>query len=570
VNSQHDLYSSGNPLHRRIPNWVILLIVALVHLAISLSALNPTPHNGGDNAGYLSLANSLATNANYIEIWDPADPLHTKYPPLYPVLLAVAILLGAKTWMIFKILSVFCVTTAVVLSFVWTKDRNGLGLALGVAVVLMFSPAFLWSSNWILSDPLFLVLTLGCLWAFHNSEKREQPVIWTVVGCLMAILAAFTRTAGLPLVIAVGGVLLLNRRWKTLGRFSLAFAIPSLAWWLRSRRAGQAQYMSEFWLVDPYQPDLGTAGFLDLVTRVLDNFHSYVFSYIPRGLTTWSDIFLMVLGLLIVFMAGIGYIRRFRKRITVAELFIPLYFGLILLWPTVWSGDRFILPLYPLILFYAGEVLLIETARLHARGPLVSGVVAVLLLTVPSSQNWINTVHQASACRKVVKAAGPFACYNENFQQFVVAARWLGENAPDGTSVFSRKPRFFYTISGIKSRTYPLSSNPKRFFEEAKDADIAYVVLDRIDRLGAAYIAPVIMSHPEAFCSLVRVGSGESPTQIFGINSQTLASTKAEWNKVSDLAVGIEPCPAKMLRSEPKRFPSPTTLRVHILGHSFP
>jgi len=571
VNPRYGSHSSDNPSHRRIPIWVTLLIVvAIVHLAISLSALNPAPHSGGDNTGYISLAHSLTTNASYVEIWDPAEPIHTKYPPLYPVFLAVAMLLGAETWIIFKILSVFFVTTAIVLSFSWIKNRNGLGLALGVAVVLIFSPAFLWSSNWILSDPLFLALTMGCLWAFHNFEKNKQSKIWIVAGCLMAILATFTRTAGIPLVIAVGGVLLLNRSWKTLAGFSLAFAIPSLSWWLRSGRTGQAQYMSEFWLVDPYQPDLGTAGFLDFVRRALGNLHGYVFSYIPGGLTTWPDIFLMVIGFLIVFMAGVGYIRRFRKQITVSELFVPLYFGLILIWPTVWSGDRFILPLYPLVLFYAGEVLLVETERLHTRAPLVSGVIAVLFLIVPSSQDWFGTVQRTSACRELVKTDGPFACYNENFQQFVVAARWLGENLPDGTSVFSRKPRFFYAISGIKSRTYPLSSDSKNFFEEAKNGDISYVVLDRIDRLGATYVAPVIMSNPEAFCSLVRVGNGELSTQIFGIKNQMLANTKVEWNKDYDIPVGIEPCPAKMLRSEKKKLPPARTLRLRIPDNPSP
>ena len=72
---------------RPIPPAMILAIVALVHLAIALPALNPAPHNGGDNAGYLSLAHSLATGAGYVETWDPALAPHTKYPPLYPALL---------------------------------------------------------------------------------------------------------------------------------------------------------------------------------------------------------------------------------------------------------------------------------------------------------------------------------------------------------------------------------------------------------------------------------------------------------------------------------------------------
>ena len=74
---------------------MILAVVALIHLAIAYPALDPAPHNGGDNAGYLSLAHSLATGAGYVEAWDPALAPHTKYPPLYPALLAGAMGLGA-------------------------------------------------------------------------------------------------------------------------------------------------------------------------------------------------------------------------------------------------------------------------------------------------------------------------------------------------------------------------------------------------------------------------------------------------------------------------------------------
>ena len=564
--------------------WAILLVVALAHLTIVLPALSPAPHNGGDNAGYISLAHSLAEGAGYVEAWDPAGHPHTKYPPFYPAILAGAMLLGAEAWLTFKLLSVLFVTTAVVLSFGWVKDRHGAGLATGVAAVLALSPAFLWSSNWILSDPLFLALTLGCLWAFHRSDDGgrshdgersndeedshdgERSGIWIAAGCLMAILATFTRTAGLPLVLAVGGALTVGRRWKALGGFAAAFAIPSLAWWLRSRGAGQAQYVSEFWLIDPYQPELGTAGVSDLVRRVLDNLQGYVFSHIPGGLTNWSGAPLMMLGLLLAGMAAVGWTRRLREQTTVAELFLPLYFGLILLWPAVWSGDRFALPLYPLLLFYAGEALLAGAARVHARMPLVVGLIAISLLVVPSARGWSDATRQAAACREMVKAAGPFACYSEGFQQFVAAARWLGENAPDGAGVFSRKPRIFYTLSGVRSRTYPLSRDPDRFLEEARAAGVSYVVLDRVDRLATAYVGPVLMARPEAFCSLIGVGRGESSAQILGIVDDVATRTEADAVDDTMGGVGIVPCPEGMLRSEPRSLPPYTTSRLPLLA----
>ena len=362
---------------RPTPPAMILAVVALVHLAIALPALNPAPHNGGDNAGYLSLAHSLATGAGYVEAWDPALAPHTKYPPLYPALLAGAMELGAEAWITFKLLSLLLVTVSVTVCFAWVRDRHGVVMATGVSAVLAFSPAFLWSTNWILSDPLFLALTLACLWSFHRSEHVAAPSRWILAGCVFAILSTFTRTAGLPLVLAVGAALGLARRWRALAGFVVAFLAPNVFWWLRSRAGGEAQYVSEFWMIDPYQPDLGQAGIGDLAARVLENLQGYVLVHIPTGLSPWSGGALTALGLVLMATALAGWVNRIGVRWTVVELFLPLYFGLILLWPAVWSGDRFALPLYPLVLFYAGEALLKGARRVDPRLPLAAGVIAV-------------------------------------------------------------------------------------------------------------------------------------------------------------------------------------------------
>ena len=561
----------GGAARRPPPRWLELLVVSLVCLAVFLTALDPSPHDGGDNAGYLSLAHSLVSDFRYVEAWDPEEPPHTKYPPLYPALLAAAMLFGAETWIAFKVLSALFVALAVVLSYVWVRDRRGTRFAVGIATVLVFSPAFLWSSQWILSDPLFLALTLGCLWAFDRSTGRGRRGTWIAAGCAMAILATFTRTAGLPLVLAAGGALALQGRWRALRSFALAFAIPSVAWWLRARGAGQAQYISEFWLINPYQPHLGTAGAADLVRRAVANLQGYVFSHIPGGLTDWPQAPLMLLGLLLVGSAAVGWARRLREGATVPELFLPLYLGLILLWPEVWSGDRFALPLYPLLLFYAGEALLAGAGRMHARAPLVLGLIAASLLVVPSARSWHDATRRAAACREAVTAFGPFACRHPGVQEFAAAAWWLGENALDGAHVFSRKPRMLYALSGgVGGRTFPLSPDPNDFFEQGRRAGVSYLVFDRLDRLGSMYVAPVLRARPEAFCGLIGVGRGEAPTRIFGLLTEAESDGLGSTERDTGASVGSAPCPDGMLRSEPRALPPYTTARLPLLSPPSP
>ena len=132
--------------------------------------------------------------------------------------------------------------------------------------------------------------------------------------------------------------------------------------------------------------------------------------------------------------------------------------------------------------------------------------------------------------------------------------------------MFSRKPRIFYTLSGVKSRTYPLSPDPDRFFEEARAAGVSYVVLDRVDRLAAAYyVGPVLRARPEAFCGLIGVGRREAPTQILGIVDRAATRTADAVDDTTG-SEGIVPCPEGMLRSEPRTLPPYTTSRLPLLA----
>ena len=550
---------------RRTLAVAAVVFVVGVQLAITVLALSPAPHNGGDNAGYLSLAHTLVTDGSYTERWDPAARPHTKYPPVYPAILAGAMVLGAEGWGAFKAISVFFIVASVLVTFLWALDRRGPGFAVVLGVLLAFSPALLWSSRWILSDPPFLALTLFTLWAFHRAARERAPPAWLWLGAVTAILATFTRTAGLPLVLAVGVWFALERRWKALTAFAVAFALPSWLWWMRGQTSGGAEYVSEFWMINPYDPDLGRVGAGGLVQRVFENLNGYVLTHIPAGLAPYHGGVLTALGLTVVSAAIVGWALRLRRGVTVTELFTPFYFGLILVWPTVWSGDRFALPLYPLLLFYAGEALVDGGRRLHPRMPWAVAAVAVTVLGLPAARAWTGLVRQASACASVVDAGGPFACYSIGFQEFAIAARWVGENLPEGAAAFSRKPRILYTLSGVPSRTYPLSQDPARFFSAAEAAGIQYVVLDRVDQLGGLYVASVVRSRPEAFCSLTSIRSRDGgSTEILSILSEVPSDTSEV--EAAREQITIAGCPADRLREVPRELPPYTASRLPLLA----
>ena len=502
----------------RTLRWGLLAGAVAVTVALVIGAFNPAPHSGGDNSLYISLAHSLASNGSYTELFDPAGLPHSKYPPVFPLVLAALMALGAKTWAAMKSVAVVSTLAAVAFIYLWAERRLGSWTAFAVALLYGASAAVVYYSHLALSDPLFVACTVAAFWAYEGGtrEGSTRPP-WIAAAVVLAALAYFTRSAGLPLVVALFAGLALERRWRAVGVTAVAVGVPALLWWLRGRDA-PASYAAEFWLVDPYQPTLGTIGVLDLVPRAIANLEGYVTRHGPGGVIGQSSGGLALLGVVMVAATLWGWVRTVRERIGLPEIFLPLYFGLILLWPIVWSGDRFALPLYPLVFLYGAVALRDITAR--APRFLSAPVVAITLLAVllPAGVSWLGARREARACARIVETEGPFGCYGPGVGAFVEAARWSGAALPEGASVMTRKPGHFYVLSGVPSRTFPFDASPDAQLAAADALGVRYVLIDEWDVLAARYVGGAVLRRPGAFCFVRAFGRpGEGGAQLIGI-----------------------------------------------------
>ena len=85
-------------------------------------------------------------------------------------------LLGVKGWAGLKLVPAFSTVLAVAFTFLWARDRKGLLPAFIVALLLGLSESVLYYSQWILSDPTFLALTMAALWAFTRASATDSGV----------------------------------------------------------------------------------------------------------------------------------------------------------------------------------------------------------------------------------------------------------------------------------------------------------------------------------------------------------------------------------------------------------
>jgi len=533
--------------------WGLGGLALAISSVVVAAAFTAIPHTGGDNAGYISLAHGLLTDGAYLDVFDPERMKHTKYPPVFPGLLAFMIALGARTWGTLKLAAAVPTVLAVGATYLWAERRVGGWVAFGIAILLSISSGVVYYSHWVLSDPLFLALTMLAFAALAlaepgslDEERGNAPAapsdrarrVWLVVGVAATGLAYFTRSAGLPMVLALLGWLALARRWRALAGSAVGLGLPMLAWGLRGRGEGVAQYGTEFWMVNPYDPAQGTIGVFGLVPRIVDNASSYVLEHGPAGIVGTGGPALPMIGVVLSVCALAGWILCARERVGVAEIFFPLYAGLILVWPEVWGGDRFALPLYPLVFLYGAVCIRALGRRIPSAAEAALGTVALLALILPAGGNWLDGNRQNERCDTVAKEQGPWACYGARVGYFVLAASWTADGLPDSSSVLSRKPRHFYLLSGHPSRTFPFDGDPAAHLELADQIGARYVLLDQWDGQAARYVGGAVMQRPDAFCYIGGFGqANDGGAQLLGILPPELRRSAGE------SGAGLQACP---------------------------
>lgn len=476
--------------------------LAAVHLVAAGLAFDPTPHSGGDNVAYLTLARSLLEHGAYLQLWDPAAGPHSQYPPGFPAILAGAMAVGISSWTALKALLVLVSGLAVALSYRWMRDRSDPGIALGAGLILAIAPGVVENSHWILSDVPFWAATMASLWFAARSHAPGA------VG--FAFAALLLRTAGLPLVLAVALWLALARRWRwTAAVVALLGALGAI--WTMRARGSPVPYASDLWLANPYVPDDGTIDAAGLLARFLANVDVYVFEIFMDLLAGADGVAVDVIAATILALAAVGWVGRLRTP-GVGELMLPLYLAMLLVWPAQWAADRLLLPVLPILLLLAAE----GAAILPGRVPTFARAMTVALVLLLSAPPLLGLFRWGAACR-AADDVSPSPCLHPDLRAFFALAAWTRDRLPPGSAVLSRKPTFFYYFGGVPGRAYPFTSREGALFEEAAAAGARYVVVDRLGAVSSSYLLPVVTLRSERFCAVQAIEVEGREAVLLGI-----------------------------------------------------
>ncbi|MGQ0560323.1 MAG: ArnT family glycosyltransferase [Gemmatimonadota bacterium] len=516
------------PEHRlkllSLPAPYIALGLVALHLLLVAAVFNPTIFTGGDNGVYVALSRSLVEQGAYLSIHDPVATPHTYYPPGYPTILAIASLLGIQPWVHIKLVTVAFSAAGVALAYLWLRRRTTAGIALFAALVTAISPGLLVMSHYELSDVPFWALAMLALWLMEAVPREARGRV--VVAALAAAAAYLTRTAALPMVVAMIGWLVLEKRWKQLA-ILVAIVTPAMGWWYwwtHTHTAGNV-YGNQFWYLDVYAPELGRASFTDLLKRIPENTKAYGGIMLPLLFRGQPGPFIFGLALLLLAIAG--WALRLRgggggggggtglRRFGLSEIFFPLYGGMLFLCPPPWAGERYMLPLIPLALTYAAEAVLWPIRRRRAALALSVGAIATLAFVLLAGPAIVQRARAASECRSAFRAGQPYGCLDPEWQDYLSLADWSRSGLPKHAVVISRKPGLFFALSDRRGVDIPKTERPEEFFRIATEANARYLVLDRTDALTGYYAVPVVANYINSFC-LVHAGFTQG-TAVLGI-----------------------------------------------------
>lgn len=434
-----------------------------------------------DDAVYQVTAKSLATGHGYVRIDRPGEPHQTKYPPLYPLLLAALWNLGGGfpgngAWLRLPA----AISTG---WLVWWGVRYAArGLGLGPAGLIALAVAILTLPEWRLftlctmSELPFAALAFAALWFSERSAAADgrEALGWALLAGTLAGLALLTRTVGVSLAAALVVWFCWRRKWSLAGACAGPAVICAGGWkiWCAACAAGDAATRNSPLL----RYDLDYSAWLphsatDLGRVVWQNLEQYVFTQFQLVLRLpgrWFASWLMTgenagwwhgLAWLVMLLLIAGWIRSARRRLSAGHLFIVLYALLGLIWP--FGPNRFVLPILPLVIAFVVNGLgwlpsLIPAmpgrrwgAWLHCVPAAAYAVAAV----------WLNL----AGYQILIQVSGEKAQMGGNLLDVGAVRRtaeWLREHTPTEAVVAARRSSMLYLWSGRRTTILTPYNNP--------------------------------------------------------------------------------------------------------------
>ncbi|HEY2629139.1 MAG TPA: hypothetical protein VGI57_08420, partial [Usitatibacter sp.] len=169
-----------------------------------------------DSVSYITMARWISSFGGDALV-APWAGYYSHFPPVFPVLLVLTG--GAWNLLAAHMLVACCALLAIVMVYLYGSLRLGsLRVGLGLAIVFVLLPSAWISILSILSEPLYLALSLAAI-VYHARHENDEEARSVALGLLFAAVL-LTRVAGVALLAAYAAHLAVHaatrRKWPSM------------------------------------------------------------------------------------------------------------------------------------------------------------------------------------------------------------------------------------------------------------------------------------------------------------------------------------------------------------------
>ncbi len=476
------------------------LVIGAVFFTAYTNVIDEKINVNGDNIMYHILGKSLATGQGYVNINSPLKEAHNHFPPGYPFIISMFMRMGFTDISFFSMFNgVFGFGALIVFYLLLVKAGIDKRLSFVACLFTAINTSFLNYAVINMSEIPYLFFSLAALALLLYSKEETKFYkdyhFWGMAACV--IISYYIRTSGIALLLAIIIYYLLRKKWLPTVTLVAGFALAIFPWMVRSSKLGGSDYMQQFLMKNPYRIELGKATTADFVHRVFANLSRYTAIELPSTFLPGQYSYLLeekdattsywVAGAIITTLSIAGIIMLWKKQ-RVLSLYILGSAAILMLWPEVWVGARFMVPIIPFIILvilmpadYLARLALSKTKLRWSPLLFTAGLLAMI--------QPIRTMKDT--------ASNP---YPAEFQSYFTLAEWAKKNLPDTVTVCCRKPELFYLFSGLQTVNYAYTPDDTLILNNMARNSVDYVVIDQLGFSSTPkYLVPALQKHANQF-----------------------------------------------------------------------
>lgn len=443
--------------------------------------------------GIASIANdsvNYLVMARHYSPWTGESPAiatawqYEDFPPLFPMLLAYSGAAYSFYWS-HVMVTVTGLLSLILLYYLVLRRTHSSVLASALPALVILMPGFLFALQGILSETLYLLLSLLAIVAYGRGKVSYYRII--VLGCLVAM-ALLTRTVGFSLWMALGIVLAIRLlKGKSGAREVIVMLLMPLVFYYVVITLWGAEADSHY----PGVLQRSFAGDESLVTVLATNFSGMFDAWRTFWQIYWHD------GLWVqnLFVTGIGIVSLvsavyliIRQPEDLVAWYVLAYLSILALWPHPGQMVRLVMPIVPLMLVLVLQVIATMGlgAVLNSHRKWLFGMVLVSMgVVIVPAHGYLNERidHALSRNMQPMSDYLRILSYEEAWKDLVIQQQMIDDFASLRTIVQPDVRLLYYVpaytalLSDVNTTRLDLNADASRMREQISNSGAEYLLL---------------------------------------------------------------------------------------------